>query len=110
MRFNVYRSAESAKPVLIGNLDAADATAAYSAARLIYGEGPFILRTAKTRNELTAYIAANSFKRGHDRVGAMVYQAPSVGKRAKQELVILENRMHLYSLAPRQHKQEWDLV
>lgn len=111
MRFNVYRSLPNVAPVLVGSVEAPNNSDGYAEAQRLFGPGPFLLHMTKTPAELTAYLQVNSFVRGQDRIGLMVYRAPCAGKRAKLELAIGADRMHLYDLQPsRKLAQSWDLI
>ena len=110
-RFAVYRSRPDAAPERVGYVTAAGETDAYEQARAQHGEGPFLLRAAKSRADLPAYINLNGFKRAQDRIGLMVYKAPCTGKRAKHELTIGAEVMCLYDLTNRRRLvQQWELT
>lgn len=112
IRFAVYRSSSVAAPQRVGEVVALTHDDAYRDAKDTFGEGPFILRMLKTRNEVTAYIRANGFQKGQDRIGLAVYRAPVAGRRAKSELAVGADMMHLYDLQDGRRKlaQSWELT
>lgn len=63
-----------------------------------------------SRAELAAYIQANGFRRGQDRIGIEVYRAEQ-GKRSKLELAVASGSAHVYDLKRgRKRIQSWEIT